>query len=120
MTRHRPRPRANTRPLYPAPTSSHHKVEPALQPAELRNPLHQSTGLNRCSVSRFPLRRFDETLLMSAWMLQPARAARPARRPAGHRQVDLCPGLASRVVLRGGEHINIDLSSMRSHNEGLG
>lgn len=97
------------------------QVEPALQPAELRNPYTKALS-EQVLGQPLALRRFDETLLMSAWM--PNRQGRPETfllaGPSATGKSTFAQALRAEWVLRGGEHISIDLSSMRSHNEGFG
>ena len=104
--------------VTPSPAS---QPEPVLQPTELRNPY--TKALNEQVLGQpLALRRFDETLLMSAWM--PNRQGRPETfllaGPSATGKSTFAQALRAEWELRGGEHISIDLSSMRSHNEGFG
>lgn len=94
---------------------------PVSLPSELLKPYTKALS-TQVFGQPLALSRFDETLLISAWM--PNKHGLPETfllaGPAATGKSTFVQALREEWELRGGEHITMDLSSMRSHNEGFG
>ena len=102
-------------------TTPENKLQQAVPQTALRNPYTQALSEQVLGQTQ-ALRRFDEALLLSAWM--PSKQGRPdtflLAGPAATGKSTFAQALRQEWEFRGGEHITIDLASMRSHNEGFG
>lgn len=108
---------------YPPPEA----VFPTMQvranePTTELNSSYETALSKRVLGQPLALRRFDEALLLSSWM--PNKQGRAATfllaGPSATGKSTFVQALQDEWELRGGAHISIDLSSMRSHNEGFG